>query len=396
MGRRGEHVGVEEEGRDREHDRREGVAAADHLAPSDRVEERAEQQRPEQVAQGEGEEVDRRAGGGLVVEVLQHERVGEEDRVVEEALRDHQRRAEHRACGIHLEEDVDQLPRGQPLPGLQPHAVPLHVEVGQLLALGADLLLDAGDDLLGLVELAVGDHPPRALRDVPPQVDDAQTEDRAEEEGDPPADALSDDLRVEQPVAGEGTDTGTEPVRPVDGQVDPAAVLAGDELVDRRVDRRVLTTDARAGDEAQHEEDPHVRGEGRQTRGDEVDRQGHREELLAAQGVGHPTEEERADHLTDEVDRAGEADIGRGHVERLLEAARGDDLDLETVEDPCGPETEDHHPVEPRPRHVVHPGRDQAPDRLVLRRCLGHADLPSESAGHTTRPFRAVTPARGS
>jgi hypothetical protein len=148
-----------------------------------------------------------------------------------------------------------------------------------------------------------------------------------------------------------------------------SALLAGDELVDGRVDRGVLTADAHAGDEAAHQEDPHVRRQAGQCCAHQVDHQGHREHLLAAEGVGEPAEQQGPGHLAEEVDGAGQANIGRAHVQGLLEATRRDDLDLQAVEDPRGAKAEDHHPVESRPRHVVHPSRDQTLDRPVLRCC---------------------------
>ena len=62
--------------------------------------------------------------------------------------------------------------------------------------------------------------------------------------------------RVEQDDRGDGADRGAEPVAAVDDQVDAAAHPGRDQLVDRRVDRRVLAADAGAGEEAGDEEVP--------------------------------------------------------------------------------------------------------------------------------------------
>jgi hypothetical protein len=51
---------------------------------------------------------------------------------------------------------------------------------------------------------------------------------------------------VEQHERADVGDQGAEPVRAVDHDVDAAAVLRGDQLVDRRVDRGVLAADAHA------------------------------------------------------------------------------------------------------------------------------------------------------
>ena len=83
--------------------------------------------------------------------------------------------------------------------------------------------------------------------------------------------------------------------------------LDGDQLVDRGVDRGVLAADAQPGDEPEQPQEPHRRRETGDAAADQVDRQREDEQLLAAQSVGQPAEEQRADDLADEVDGAGEA-----------------------------------------------------------------------------------------
>src|SRR6185503_6048589 len=103
------------------------------------------------------------------------------------------------------------------------------------------------DDLLPLVLAAVDEQPARALRNVAPDQRDADGEHRAEAERQAPAEGRTHDRRVEQRDGQEGPGRGTDPEGAVDGDVDPPAVPRRDELVDRRVDGGVLTTDARAG-----------------------------------------------------------------------------------------------------------------------------------------------------
>jgi hypothetical protein len=85
------------------------------------------------------------------------------------------------------------------------------------------------------------------------------------------------------------------PVRPVDRDVDAPAVLGRDQLVDRRVDRRVLPADTGSGDESAHEVPHGVHRERRQDGADQVDEQRENEQLLAAEAVGELTEEQRPD-----------------------------------------------------------------------------------------------------
>ena len=75
---------------------------------------------------------------------------------------------------------------------------------------------------------------------------------------------------------------GPQPEGAVDRQVDPAAHPRRDQLVDGRVDRRVFAADPGAGEEAEDGEAPEVPGEGRQERGDQVEAERDREQLLAA------------------------------------------------------------------------------------------------------------------
>ena len=132
---------------------------------------------------------------GHAVELREDQGIGEEDRVVEEGLRDHQRQAEDRPPGIGLhhrprdqaEADVVAgLDRDRPLGRREGLAGPLE--------LGLDLL----DDLAGLLLVAVRDEPAGALRDVVPVEDDDQAEQGADGEADPPADVDVEEAGVEE------------------------------------------------------------------------------------------------------------------------------------------------------------------------------------------------------
>ena len=372
MGDGGERVCLEQNRRDAQHEAAGRVAAPDHLASPHGVEQGTQQQGTEKVADREGEEEERCLGSTEIVEVLQDQGVGEEDGVVQEALGDHQADAEDRPGRVELEEDVRQLLAVQALALLDPAGVGV-VVVGQLVAVFLDLLLDGGDDHLRLLGAPVREQPAGAFGNEAAQVDDAEAQHRTDEEGDPPADVDRKAFGVEQERAGEGAEGGTRPVGAVDGQIDAATVLAGDQFVDGGVDRGVLATDAHARDEPTDQEDLHVRCEARRRGAGKVQRQREGEHLLAAEGVGQPAEDQCPHHLTQEVDGARETHLRGAHAEGLLEAAGRHDLNLQAVQDPCGAQPEDDHPVEPGPRHVVHTSRDQALDRpIVRRRGTGH------------------------
>ena len=224
----------------------EDVGEGDHPDPPDPVEQRAQQQRAGEVAHREHRDVPpglldaEERGEGVAV--------GEEERVVEERLPDEQREAQDRAARIerehgprdHRQRDRLALPDGDRLGG-----------VGQpLTSLVGDGLLDVGDDPLGLVLAAVDEQPARALRHVAADQQDPDGQDRAEAEGQPPAPLGVDDGRVQERDGQQRADGRADPERSVDADVDPAAVLRRDQLVDGGVDRGVLTADAEPGDEA--------------------------------------------------------------------------------------------------------------------------------------------------
>ena len=105
------------------------------------------------------------------------------------------------------------------------------------------------DGPLGLLHLAVRHQPARALRDVPAQVDDHQAHHRTDQEAEPPAPVIGSDVSSSKTRFADGADQRAGPIGAVDRDVDPAAVLGRDQLVDRRVDRGVLTADAHPGHE---------------------------------------------------------------------------------------------------------------------------------------------------
>ena len=214
LGGRIEGSGLEQLRGDDEQDAGHQVGAGDHLAAADGVEQPADGQRAKQVPGGEGHEVVGGVGGLDVEEELQDQAVGEEDRVVQERLGDHQGRAEHRPGRVMLEQGAEQGQVADPLgrPDLQ---FPARVDRRErALGLG-HVVLDLGDGGFGFFLVAVHDLPAGAFRQVPPDVDDDQGQYRADHVGDPPASA-----RGQVVQRGQGDDGAQErpgPVRPVHG-----------------------------------------------------------------------------------------------------------------------------------------------------------------------------------
>jgi hypothetical protein len=166
--------------------------------------------------------------------------------------------------------------------------------VGDLLQPLAGLLLhpslDVVDQLLGLLVVSVDEQPAGALGDVAADQQDAEAEDGAEAEGEPPAQVGGEQVLVQQQRQG-GPEHGPEPERAVNDQVDPAEQAGRDELVHGRVDGRVLAADAGPGEELAGVEVGRIPGERGGHRGHEVQDQGDHEQLLAAEPVGQVAED---------------------------------------------------------------------------------------------------------
>ena len=337
---------------DRRHDEQpaaEDVGASDHRLAAERVEETAEHERPEQVADGEHDEVVRNVAARHLEVRAEEVAEAEQDRVVEERLADEQTEPEHGPARVHRQDRLDRQRQRNRFALAHGH---LPFRLGQILAgRRAHLVLDVGHDLLGLLLAAVDEQPPRALRDTPAHDQDPETEDRAEAEAQPPADVDGEDAGVEREHREERAGGRPAPVAAVDRDVDASAFLRGDQLVDRRVDRAVLAANAEPGEEAAHVEPQGREREGRERRRQQIDAERDHEQLLAAEAVGELAEEERADARAGDVQRSRES----GHVRGgdpdagtlLAKATRDatDDRHFKAVENPHGPEADHHFPM---------------------------------------------------
>ena len=312
---------------------------------ADAVEERREDERPAEVADCEGEAVERHLVRAHAVELDEHQPVGEVDGVVQERLGDHQRGAENRPLRVRAEDEAQEHDVAVALLGSELERLRV-VDGLELLARLSHGLLDLRELPLRLLHAAVGHEPARALGEGARHEDHDDREHGAHQEREPPADVRGE--RVQEDERGERAEDRAGPVAAVDPDVDAAPVLRGHHLVDRGVDRRVLAADSHARDEPRPvepgEPDPAavVDRERRKPGAEQVQEEGDDEQPLPPELIGHPSEDERADDLADEVDRRDQPDLGRGHVERvgLDEDARhrARDRDLQAVEDPGGAE----------------------------------------------------------
>jgi hypothetical protein len=111
--------------------------------------------------------------------------------------------------------------------------------------LALDGVLDAVDDLLGIVLTAMDEQPRGALGTFLRTNRMPTGEHGAEREGKPPGQFLvAHDRGVEQRDGDERARHGPHPEGAVDGDVDATPILGRDQLVDRGVDRGVLPADA--------------------------------------------------------------------------------------------------------------------------------------------------------
>ena len=206
----------------------------------------AEQQRAGQVADRECEAVQRDRVVADVIELREHQRVREEDRVVQERLRDHQRRAQDRPLGVLAECHAQQRQVSVALLGHDGDGGALRNRF-EMLPVPERGFLDAADGLLGLLHATVGDEPAWAFREIAPDEDDHERQGRADQEANAPSFARSQ--RAEQQERRERANDRAEPVGAVDPHVGASPVPRGHHLIDRRVDGRVLAADAHAGDD---------------------------------------------------------------------------------------------------------------------------------------------------
>jgi hypothetical protein len=98
----------------------------------------------------------------------------------------------------------------------------------------------------------------------------------------------------------------------------------------------------------------------------QIDQNGDGEELLAAEPVGEPAEENRADDGSGDIGGAGEADIGVGEFERRAFLQRTGDRasqgDFKPVQNPGDAKRHDDERMEARPGQAIQPGRNVGDD----------------------------------
>ena len=216
-------------------------------------------ERPEDVADRERDQVERRVSRPDAEEVREHERVGEEDRVVEKRLAAHQGQSEHAALRVVLDDVLRDRHEADVLALLDDRAVRLRARVVRL-RLAAPRSSISADDLLGLVGAPCVSSQ-RGLSGMSGGWQRSPSARTAPRRSRPPADRLAE-VR-QHSYERNAAERGADPPAAVDREGDAAADAGRDQLVDRRVDRRVLAADPCAGEDAEEREAVVVPGEAR-------------------------------------------------------------------------------------------------------------------------------------
>jgi hypothetical protein len=176
--------------------------------------------------------------------------------------------------------------------------------------------------------------------------------------------------RVQEHDRDRGAERRADPETAVDGEIGAAAIARRDQLLDRRVDRRIFTADAGAGEEAEDDEAREIPRRRRRGGGHEIDGERDEKQLLAAEPVGQPAEEQRTEHGARQIGAARDAHLDGGEMQdrALRQRARegAGERHLEAVENPGDAERDDHESMEAVPRQPVEARRDVALDHGLV------------------------------
>src|SRR5690349_17369370 len=130
------------------------------------------------------------------------------------------------------------------------------------MALQAEGRLEVLHDRFCLLRSTVCDHPAGAFGDPKAHEEDHDAQNGPDEEGDAPTDVAPEHRWIEQHDRAGRPERSADPEAAVDDKVRPAAHPARDQLLDGRVDGRVLAADAGTSQEAEEYKAPHVPREG--------------------------------------------------------------------------------------------------------------------------------------
>ena len=190
--------------------------------------------------------------GGDAVEVGQHQRIGEEDRVIEERLRRHQAQAHECAPALDAKQRVSDLRQRRGAARAQPDHRRRFVR--DVVAAGAELGLDAIEHRRCLLDTAMGHQPARRFRQPQAHEEDDEAEHGPDQKRQAPSQIRRQQVGIEHHQRSRRAERGADPEAAVDDEIGPAAVARRHQLLNGRIDGGVLAADAGAGEEAKQRE----------------------------------------------------------------------------------------------------------------------------------------------
>ena len=278
---------------------------------------------PEEISGRERQDVPADLVGADAVEVGQDQRIGEEDRIVEECLRRHQAQAHQGARALGAEQRVGDLAERREAARGEPDARQLSHRPSDVRAPGTLASIRA------TIASASSTRPW-----VISQRGDSGSHIRMKKMMSPSTAPMKKAMR--QPISGakqcgieqhdraRGADCGADPEAAVDDEIGPAAIARRHQLLDGRIDGGVFAADPGAGQEPEQHEAPQIPRECGGGGGDQIDRKRDEEQPLAPEPVGEPAEEQRAQHGAGDIGAAGNPDIGIGEGSCGLSLSAGD------------------------------------------------------------------------
>ena len=208
----------------------------------------------------------------------------------------------------------------------------------------------------------MGGKPTRALRQPQTHKENNEAQSRADGKGKPPAQVCRQQTGIEKDDGSGRSQSGTKPETAVDRQIGPATHARRHQLLDGRIDGRIFAADAGTGQEAKEDKAPEIPGKGGGRGGQEIDGKRNKEQLLAAQPVRQPAEEDGAANRPGQIGTAGQPHVGVAELEHraLFERARQrtDQRDFQAVKDPGDAEGGNNQGLKASPRQAVEAGRD--------------------------------------
>ena len=160
-------------------------AGGDHHPPAHGIEKAPEEHRAEKISRRKRQKVPAHIVGANPIEVGEHQRIGKEDRIIEERLCRHQAQPDQGAPALGAKQRLGDL--GQWCKPACAQTDRRQRSRRKALAARAKRALYLIEDRGGLSGATVGHQPARRLREPQPHEKDDQTECGADEEGKTPA-----------------------------------------------------------------------------------------------------------------------------------------------------------------------------------------------------------------